>query len=384
MNVRSLRRESQLTLFLTGRLDATTSPNLDAAVDLGGITVLVFDLDACTYVSSAGLRVFLRAHRDLHAKGGRAEIVNVSRELREVFDVTGLSKLVTTRPKVREISVHGLELLSAGFCGECYRLDQDSVVKLYNDGIGADLAEQEKEFSKAAFVAGIPTAISYDVVRCGTRTGVIYEMLEAETLSKIIRNNLNDMDRHAKLLADVAHSIHSVEGDPTVFPDLKTKLFKYLDGAAEFMPAKDIELLRRTLTEMPDATSCVHFDIHTNNIMIRNGEPLIIDMGDLSRGSYLFDVGLLHGIYAFPELGTCEVVTKIPNDKGRELWDGFVKHYFATRPSEDLNFFLRHRYFFSSLRLIVSVSFLPNLREYASHLLQTVMLPGMRRSRSPE
>ena len=363
MHVTAQRQAGCLALSLDGRLDVVTSPAVESAIALDGVTKLVFNLADCTYVSSAGIRVFLNAYKRMNSAGGTTEIVEVSRDVRDVLEVTGLAKLITIRMRPREISVAGLELLSAGFCGECYRLDEESVVKLYNQGVAADLAEQEKEFARAAFVAGIPTAISYDIVRCGTRTGVVYEMLDADTLTKIIRRNLDDMDAHARLLADVAHTIHAVEGDPAVFPDLKTKLRAYIAATAEFLPAPDVALLQERLARVPDSSTCVHFDIHTNNIMVRHGEPLIIDMGDLSRGSYLFDIGLLHGIYAFPELGTCEHVTKIPNAKGVELWEGFVRHYFSRRPQEDLEFFMRNRHFFAALRLIVSQSFLPGLRE---------------------
>jgi uncharacterized protein (TIGR02172 family) len=378
MHITASRSGRRLTVALEGRLDITTAAEVEATLSLDDVDTLVFDLDACSYVSSAGLRVFLTAYRTLNARGGRAELVNVSREVREVLEVTGLSRLVTMRPRPREISIEGLERLSAGFCGECYRLDRESVVKLYNEGIGAELAEQEKEFARAAFVAGIPTAISYDLVRSGNRTGVIYEMLDADTLTQIIRRDLAEMDRHARMLADVAHAIHAVEGDPAIFPDLKPKLREAIAATGEYLAADDVALLQQCLDRVPDADTCVHFDLHTNNIMVRAGEPLIIDMGDLSRGSYLFDVGLICGIYAFEDTGTCEVVTKIPNSKGVALWDAFVRHYFAGRPAEDLAFFLEHQLFFAALRLVFSSRFLPNLRETAQQFLTTRTLPALR------
>jgi len=136
--------------------------------------------------------------------------------------------------------------------------------------------------------------------------------------------------------------------------------------------------LQQCLDRVPDSSTCVHFDLHTNNIMVRAGEPLIIDMGDLSRGSYLFDVGLICGIYAFEDSGTCEVVTKIPNAKGAELWDAFVRHYFTRRPAADLEFFMEHRLFFAALRLIVSSRFLPDLRATTRDFLTTRTLPALR------
>lgn len=96
---------------------------------------LVLDLDACTYVSSAGLREVLRAQQLLSARQGCVELTNVSREVQHVFELTGLSSLLQIRSKVREISIDGLDLMSAGVCGECYRLDDETIVKLYHEGV---------------------------------------------------------------------------------------------------------------------------------------------------------------------------------------------------------------------------------------------------------
>ena len=67
----------------------------------------------------------------------------------------------------------------------------------------------------------------------------------------------------------------------------------------------------------------MHFEIHTSNMMLRDSALIIIGMGDLPRGSILFDIGLLYTIYDFPELGTCEMVTNIPKDAGKALWLSF-------------------------------------------------------------
>jgi uncharacterized protein (TIGR02172 family) len=220
-------------------------------------------------------------------------------------------------------------------CGQCFRIDRETIVKLYNEGVEPRIAEQEKEFAKAAFVMGIPTAISYDVVACGNRTGVVYEMLDAQLFSQLIRDEPQAVDAHAKTLADVARMIHTTPGDPALFPDIKQNLRGAIRQMDFFLSAPQIDILLGKLDSIPDADTCVHFDLHTSNIMMREGEPVLIDMGDMSIGSYLFDVGLLCCIYGLPELGSSEVVTKVPNDTGAKLWQGFIKYYFADKPPEE-------------------------------------------------
>jgi uncharacterized protein (TIGR02172 family) len=378
MDIDARRDGEALTLGLAGRLDAATTPLLEREFVLDGVTRLVLDLDACHYISSMGLRALLGAQKRMTAQGGQMQLINVSREVQDVLDMTGFSRLIPSRRKAREIPIEGLELLSAGVCGECYRLDRETIIKLYNDGIGADVAEKEKTFAKAAFMAGLPTAISYDVITSGTRTGVVYEMLDATLFSTVIRNDLANIDQHARTLARIMATVHATPADHAVFPDIKQSLRGYFDQMDFFLPAADIALLHRKLDGIPDADTFVHFDLHTSNIMIRDGEPVIIDMGDLSRGHYLFDIGLLATVFGVPELELCEVATKIPASAGTQLWDAFLRHYFADKPQEEYRLFESNKYFLASLRLIYTITFLPALRDRCAMFIKDMLLPRIR------
>lgn len=81
---------SKLTIALEGRLDTTTSPQLEAELrtSVNDVTELVFDLDKLDYISSAGLRVLLAAQKVMN-KQGEMKIRNVKPEIMEIFDVTG-------------------------------------------------------------------------------------------------------------------------------------------------------------------------------------------------------------------------------------------------------------------------------------------------------
>ena len=83
-----------LTLALEGRLDTTTAPELEAVVknDLTDAQELVFDFADLEYVSSAGLRVLLLAQKTMKKKGGMV-VRNASKDVMEVFKVTGFAKI---------------------------------------------------------------------------------------------------------------------------------------------------------------------------------------------------------------------------------------------------------------------------------------------------
>lgn len=89
--------DGQLLLKLTGRLDTTTSPLLEEELGtLEGVNDLQLDLAKLDYLSSAGLRVLLKASKIMD-KQGTMTVVNVNRTVMEVFNITGFSDILTIR-----------------------------------------------------------------------------------------------------------------------------------------------------------------------------------------------------------------------------------------------------------------------------------------------
>ena len=84
------------TLKIIGRLDTTTAPELETAVDAcaAGIKELVLDCAALEYVSSAGLRVILKAQKMMSAQGSM-KLTHVNETIMEVFDITGFADILT-------------------------------------------------------------------------------------------------------------------------------------------------------------------------------------------------------------------------------------------------------------------------------------------------
>ncbi|MBR5572806.1 MAG: STAS domain-containing protein [Oscillospiraceae bacterium] len=87
---------SSAALKVIGRLDTATAPELEATVDacVASITELVLDCGALEYVSSAGLRVILKAQKLMNAKGSM-KLTNVNETVMEVFDITGFADILT-------------------------------------------------------------------------------------------------------------------------------------------------------------------------------------------------------------------------------------------------------------------------------------------------
>lgn len=87
---------STTTLALSGRLDTTTAPELEAALaDAASAKELVLDMNELAYISSAGLRVILKAQKTMLGVGGTMKLTHVSETVQEVFDITGFSDFLT-------------------------------------------------------------------------------------------------------------------------------------------------------------------------------------------------------------------------------------------------------------------------------------------------
>ena len=97
MNILKKAEGEALTIALEGRLDTTTSPQLDEVLDvsLDNVQDLTLDLHELSYISSAGLRVLLRAQRKMNAKQGKMRVTGVSDSIMEIFEITGFSEILT-------------------------------------------------------------------------------------------------------------------------------------------------------------------------------------------------------------------------------------------------------------------------------------------------
>ena len=94
MEIKSTTEGTRLTIAVSGRVDTVTAPELEAGLKFGDATCVVIDLANVPYMSSAGLRLLLAAHKQMLGKGGELLIANVQSTVREVLDITGFSDIL--------------------------------------------------------------------------------------------------------------------------------------------------------------------------------------------------------------------------------------------------------------------------------------------------
>ena len=286
-----------LYIAVEGRIDASNAAEAEEKIfkikNDNPEKHIVVDADKLEYISSAGLRVILR----LRKEEPKLAIINVDADVYEVFDMTGFTDMVTIEKAYKRMSVEGCEFIAKGANGAVYRYDSETILKTYFAKDALPEIKQERENARRAFVLGINTAIPYGIVRVGDGYGTVTELLNATSVTKLIRNNPEDMSEAAKYYIDMLKNIHSTEVEDGEVPDMKETALAWADFVAAHIPAEQGRKLRALIEAVPKRNTLMHGDYHTNNIMVQNGEPLLIDMDTLCMGHPVFELGSMFNAF---------------------------------------------------------------------------------------
>ena len=331
---------------LPKRIDAANSEtvlkDINEKIEESNCSSVEFNGKNLDYISSAGLRVLLSVKKKI---GKDVTITDVSREVYEIFDVTGFNQMLNVKRKMREISVEGCKIIGKGFCGSVYRIDPETIVKVFESEDRDNIAaiENEKRMAQLAFVNGIPTAISYDIVRVGAFYGAVYELLDAKSFNDII---IKDPDRTEEIchkLADFLKMIHSIEIEDKMLSSSKQIFGTHLSAIKEYFDESFFKQLSDLVDTIPECRNVVHGDPHMKNIMMVSGEPMFIDMDTLSAGNALFDLQALYTTYiAFTEddHNNSMEFLGIKYEQALKIWDCIMNYYFEDKSPEEKKYIL--------------------------------------------
>ena len=101
MNIQKVANGNELEIILDGRLDTNTAVALEQEiVDMQGVKALTLNLKDLQYVSSAGLRVILMAHKKMRAAAGTMEVKHPNEMVMEVFEMTGFNDILKITRKI--------------------------------------------------------------------------------------------------------------------------------------------------------------------------------------------------------------------------------------------------------------------------------------------
>jgi uncharacterized protein (TIGR02172 family) len=326
-----------LIIRLEGRIDSSNAQETQEEINRilkenPGMDFL-FDAENLSYISSAGLRILLNIHKTV--KPGFT-LRNVSPDIYDLLEMSGFITFLDVKKKPRTISVEGCPLIGKGAIGEVYRLDADTIVKVYNiDNL--PMIENEQKRSRQAFLKGIPTAIPLDIVKVGVRYGSVFEMIKAANCNDLLAAEPGRLEEITGMYAAFLKQVHGALSDPGELPDTREEYIRYLDAVSEVLPVDVCERIRTLIREMPEDLHMIHGDIQLKNIMFSNGEMILIDMETLSCGNPVFDLAGMYMAY----IAFCEDDPEnsmeffgLPAETSAELFFGTLRKYLEAENEE--------------------------------------------------
>ena len=322
-----------LYIAAEGRIDASNAAQAEEKIfDIKNANpdkYVVIDADKLEYISSAGLRVILKLRKE---DAGLA-IINVAPDVYEVLDMTGFTDMVTVEKAYQRMSVDGCEFIAKGANGAVYRYDNETIVKQYFNRDALPEIMQERENSRRAFVLGVNTAIPYGIVRIGDGYGSLTELLNATSVTKLIRANPEDLSQSVAYYIDAIKEVHAIETQPGDLPDFKKWVLEWVDFLEKYLDDAHAKKMRTLIEGIPDSNYIIHGDYHTNNVMVQNGEPILIDMDTLAVGHPVLELGsMFNAFVGFGETDRegSESFFGFDTETAHRFWYLSLARYFGT------------------------------------------------------
>lgn len=335
MTLQFTNNEGHAIITLCGRLDTSSAMQTQAEINqflsaqspILSVTVNAAELE---YVSSSGLRILL----SLTKQYKNFKLVEVNADVYDVLNMTGFVKIMCVERALRQMSIEGCEILGVGGVGTVYRYNDDTIIKVFRDGTTIHEVRNEITMSKEAFVMGMPTAISFDIVKVGAQYGLVYELLHADTLSSLITHHPERIHEYARMYANLFRQLHAilVPADSCVTDALEHERKQVLH-IRRYFSQENIDLLLQILDAVPAGNRLLHLDLQAKNAMVQGDELMLIDMGEVGYGHPVLDLA-----HAYSSLilfvGDYEAVIGMPRKLGEQLFDLAIDYYFEGQSAD--------------------------------------------------
>ena len=326
-------KETKLTVYFEGEINSTNADaveqDFESTVQGKKFDSLVLNFEKVTDLSSAGLRVILKIKKMCN----NVSIVDVSLEVYDILQMTGFTEIIPTKKALKTISLEGAEIIGEGYFSTVYRIDKDMIIKVFERTSDPEQIERELRLAKEAFVLGVPTAISFDIVKVDNgKLGVRFEMLDCMSLKTAVATYPDKIKEYVDKYAALLKKINSTECLNPNIPDIKELTLKKIEKIKPFLEEKYYLKAKKMIEKVEDRKTFVHGDCHFKNIMIQQGEFILIDMDTLSVGHPIFELAALYAPYcAFneDEPGNSERFFGIKNEDAIRLYNATLDRYFG-------------------------------------------------------
>ena len=332
--------KNTLTVYPEGRITSANAANAEkelmSLIERYGERELVIDMQDLQYISSAGLRVLLKARK---YKQSNFLIQNVSDEVFDIFSVTGFSDMFQIKRKMKTYFLKKSDGLARSINGKIYEQDNDTMIKVYSSRIPLKEVERERDFSHKALVHGVPTVIPYDVGIVGNCYGIVFEAVDTVSLAQAITREPEKLESYAEEFAFFLEDLHKIEIDGDDFPNIKERYREWMSLVGNQLSEKDKRNITVLLEGIPDKHTYVHGDIHLSNVVIHNGEMILMDMAGSAYGHPIFDLQGLYASLVAIEMERpmyCSTYFGISGKNCAKFWNTFYPIYMGNKSKAEL------------------------------------------------
>lgn len=308
-------------------------------------------------------------------KRGASPIIfkNVNASLMDKLKVLKNLPGVFFEPKIAPFVLENAELLGKGLDSEIYRLNKNSILKVYYPKYQYNKVYNDVVNAKNAMKVNVPVAIPIKTYKVENRFAQLYNLPNAQTFKEMILHHREFLENYGHKFARLIKQIHQIKGDPEVLKNKRDEqIHTYLK--ATWLNGTEKASMSHMISLLPNADTCITGDFHPGNIIVSNGELIFVDLGDFSIGHPYQDIS---HIYMFisptgPEPFSTNVTGLTPDERNTFL-KGFMDTYFEGLTRHRVNEELKVVKMFLALRSFEYIEEFPLNGEYNQNLIRKLI-----------
>ena len=276
-----------------------------------------------------------------HAPGGRADhewhYRGLAKSLCSLAGTSAFKEFTTLlthvfgKPKPEPIDLDEYEVSGDGYTAISYNhKDGKRMMKLYAEYMPISVPENELAMSWAIMDLGIKIPAAYRLVTDGKRVGVEFErILNKRSFARAISQEPDQLEAYVRDFAQECLKLHATPCPTDIFPSVKAHFHAAIDASKDF-DAEQKKKLNAWVEAAPDATTCLHGDMHIGNIIRADGQDYWIDLADFRYGHPYFDMGMLYFVcISNPSDAIAQRLFHLSHAQMVRVWEVFVRAYFG-------------------------------------------------------
>lgn len=335
INIEIKEDSREIYVIVTGTIETDASyffgDKIEQIHSLNPNKKIIIDFTKVRMITSACLRQLLKFKKENYD----FELVGVNKEVYTVFKITGMDKILNLEQETISVNTEGCKLLGKGFHSEVYKLNNEIIAKIYYDLPDIDMLINERIIAQQAFIKGVPTEISFGMCESNGKAGLLYELVDADTLLSALVKDDTKMQELVLKYVELVKKMHEFDSEDIIaIPDAKQILSKDIDTLRDFLSNDACNKLQAVLDSIPNNNNLLHGDPHPANVMLTNKGMIFIDLSDMRVGNEIFDLVYLHRTFIqFNKLKDNTYALK--PEQTIKLWKMFFDEYYKENSEEE-------------------------------------------------